>query len=197
MPTKITRTFWIIVGAYLSGAVVLAISLFLWDLNGAGRGRQQVRALSSDLSFILDCKDREASTLEDPIEEFLRHESFDVLNLAKVQRRHNWFSVLDVYIVGLDKPQRMIQFNSLPAPKNVARLQGKYSVGLRTPPPTQRAPELEDALLKFAPEQLQCGVRQVIRHENGADVADLYESEIRRVKNLFREADQLNGRQPR
>jgi hypothetical protein len=145
----------------------------------------------------MDCKDRDPSTLEGLIEEFLRRESFDVLNLASVQRRHNRFSTLDLEIIGLDKAQRKIHFRSLLSPENVVRLQGRYSVELRTPPPTQRVPEVEDALLKFAADQLRCGVRQVTRKENGADVADLYENEIRRLKNLFREADQLNGQQPR
>jgi hypothetical protein len=158
---------------------------------------QAVRVLSSDLGFIMACKDRDPSTLEGPIEEFLRREGFDVLNRASLQRRHNWFSTLDLEIIGLDKARRMIHFWSHPAPKTVARLQGYYSVELRTPPPTQRAPEVEDAVLKFVADQLRCGVRQVTRQENGADVADLYENEIRRVENLFREADQLNGRQPR
>jgi hypothetical protein len=158
---------------------------------------QPVRVLFSDLNFLMDCKNRDPLTLEGPIEEFLRREGFDVLNLAKVQRSHIWRSTLDVAIIGLDKAPRMIHFRSLPAPKNVARLQGRYSVELRTPPPTHRAPEVEEALLKFVTDQLQCGVRQVTRQENGADVTDLYESEIRRVENLFREADQLKGRQPR
>jgi hypothetical protein len=152
-----------------------------------------VRVLFPDLNFLMDCKDREPLTLEGPIEEFLRRESFDVLNLAKVQRSHIWFSTLDLEIIGLDKARRMIHFRSLLAPKNVARLQGRYSVELRTPPPTQRASEVEDALLKFVADQLRCGVRQVTRYESGADVADLYENEIRRVKNLFSEADQLKG----
>jgi hypothetical protein len=201
MSTKIKRALRIAVGAYLSGGVVVATYL-VWSvidggIDGSALERQQVRVLSSDLNFIMDCKDREPSTLEGPIEEFLRRESFDVLNRASIQRRHNWFSTLDVEIIGLNKARRLIHFRSPRAPKDVARLQGHYFVELRTPPPTQRAPEVEDALLKFATEQLQCGVRQVIREENGADVADLYESEIRRVKNLFREADQLNGPQPR
>ena len=185
MSTKITRALWIAVGAYLSGVVVLATSVFWWDLNGAALGRQPVRVLSSDLSFIMDCKDREASALEDPIEEFLRHESFDVLNLAKVQRSHIRSSALLVQIIGLDSARRLVRFEAPHSPNNVTRLQGHYFVGLRTPPPTQRAPELEDALLNFATERLQCGGRQVIRQENGVDVADLYESEIRRVKELI------------
>ena len=170
--------------------------LFALSLCGDASA-QPVRVLSSDLGFIMDCKDRDPSTLEGPIEEFLRRERFDVLNRASLQRRHNWFSTLDVEIIGLDKARRMIHFRSLPAPKNVGRLQGRYSVELRTPPPTKRAPEVEDVLLKFVADQLRCGVRQVTRQENGADVADLYENEIRRAETWFREADRLNGLQPR
>jgi hypothetical protein len=177
-------------------STILYSTLFAFSLCGDASA-QRVRVLSSDLNFIMDCKDRDPSTLEGPIEEFLRREGFDVLNLAGVQRRHIWFSALEVEIIGLDKARHMIHFRSPHAPKNVARLQGHYFVGLRTPPPSQRAPEVEDALLKFVTDQLQCGFRQVTRQENGADVADLYENEIRRVENLFREADQLNGRQPR
>ncbi len=184
----LTRASWLLIILY---SILLALSLF------GDASAQQVRVLSSDLGFIMDCKDRDPSTLEGPIEEFLRRESFDVLNRASLQRRHNWSSTLEVEIIGLDQAQRIIHFRSPRAPKTVARLQGRYFVELRTPPPTRRAPELEDALLKFVPDQLQCGVRQVSRQKNGADVADLYENEIRMVESWLREPNRLNGLQPR
>jgi hypothetical protein len=71
--------------------------------------------------------------------------------------------------------------------------QGRYLVGLTTPPPTKRAPQLEDALLEFASKTLGCEVRQVIRGENAADAAEFYNDEIMRVENLFRQAEQLRG----
>ena len=129
------------------------------------------------------CKDRDSLTLEGPIEGFLRREGFRVLNRASIQRSYGRPSGIDVDIFGLDKKRRLVKFRSLPAPKDVVRLQGYYSVEFRTPPPTQRASEIEDALLKFVSDELRCEIRQVNRDENGADAADLYEDEVRAAEN--------------
>jgi hypothetical protein len=67
-------------------------------------------------------------------------------------------------------------------------------VGLDTPPPTKRASQLEDALLKFASDTLGCEVRQVSRGENGADARSFHDQLISNAENLFREAEQLGER---
>jgi hypothetical protein len=90
------------------------------------------------------------------------------------------------------KKRRMIDFTMLPFPKDQVRLQGRYGVGLSTPPPTRHASEIEDALLNFVSSELRCEARQVARRENAAEAADLYDQEVAKVENMFREADKLN-----
>jgi hypothetical protein len=174
-------------------AIAFLICICLAGLSGAEISAQSVRVLSSDLAATMTCKDRNPTTLEDPIEEFLRSKGFRVLNIARVQRQHDHVPLLELSIVGLDEQRRMINLKSLPYPKDQVERQGRYSVGFKTPPPTQHASEMEDALLNFLSKGLQCEVRNVTRHENGTEAADLYDQDVARVENLFREADKLNG----
>jgi hypothetical protein len=41
---------------------------------------------------------------------------------------------------------------------------------------------------------LKCENRQVHRHENGEEQRDFFEIEVRRIQNLFEEADRMNDR---
>jgi hypothetical protein len=170
--------------------IVLAI---LCPMSGARAG--SVRVLSSDLAFILVCKDESLSALDDAFEAFLKHEGFKVLNLARIQREGGVY-LYDVYLIGLDDKRRSVSVISLPPVQNqhaVRPAERHYGVGFTTPPPTQRASDFEDALLMFASKKLGCESRHVERHQNEADVADMYENEIRRIENLFREAEELAG----
>jgi hypothetical protein len=141
----------------------------------------------SDLAFNFICKDRLRASLENNIETFLKLEGFKVLNRARIQREHNIF-VFDLDIVGVDEKKRMIAITSLPPEKNW------YTVRFRTPPPTRRAPDIEDALLKFVSDDLRCETHHVSRGENGADAVEFYDRELKAVENMFREADQLEGK---
>jgi hypothetical protein len=180
---------------YLMKAEIFVICLVGLLGSGTEIGAQSVRVLSSDLAATMICKDRNTSALEDPIEGFLRSKGFRVLNVARIQRQHDHAPLLELWIVGLDEQRRVINLRSLPFPKDKVQRQGRYSVGYKTPPPTQHASEMEDALLDFFSSGLHCEVRDVTRHENKAEVADLYDQEVARVEKLFREADELNGLQ--
>src|SRR5258705_1769543 len=142
--------------------------------------------IRADLSFHFVCKGKDRTTLEDDIDNFLRQQGFRVLNEGRVQREHGLF-LTELKIIGLDDKRRLIKVTDVPSG------QGRYSVGLNTPPPTNRAPQLEDALLEFASKTLGCEVRQVTRGENAADAAAFYQYEIKRVQNLFGQAEQLRG----
>jgi hypothetical protein len=154
---------------------------------------QGIRVLSSDLAALAVCKDRDPITLEDPFERFLRGQGFKVLNVARIQREHGHRPLLEVHMVGLDDKRRIVIFRMLPYPKEQIQRQDRYSVGFRTTPPTRHASEIEVALLDFFSNELRCEVRDVARSENGAEAADLYDQEVARVENMFREADKLNG----
>jgi len=166
--------------------IMLAI---VCPMSGARAG--SVGGDQADLAFILACKDVSRSALEDAFEAFLKHEGFKVLNLAGVQRKGGVY-LFDVYLIGLDDKHRSVNVISLQPIHQVGPPDERhYSVGFRTPPPTQRASDFENALLMFVSKNLGCEARHVERHINGADVADSYEDDVRRMENLFREAEEL------
>src|SRR5438477_8945848 len=120
---------------FINVSAVLSICVAALCLaNGAHADR---RTLHPDLAFNFVCKGKDRSTLEDEIERFLRHEGFKVLNQGRIQREHGVF-LLDTHIIGLDDAHRMIDVTAFP------RTEDRYSLGLNTPPPTQRTPQFED-----------------------------------------------------
>jgi hypothetical protein len=165
--------------------MVLLISAVLFWLADETQV-QSAPLFSSDLAFQFICKGRSQSALEDDFEEFLRREDFKVLNQGRIQREHEIF-LLDTKIIGLDGKRRVIDIMALP------HTEGRYAVTLRTPPPTQRAAQLEEALLNFVSGKLGCEVRQITRGENGADTRAYYDEHVRNIENLFRQAEQLRG----
>jgi hypothetical protein len=110
-----------------------------------------------------------------------------VLNPARIQREHGVLS-LEVHMIGLDDRRRTVDLMSIPPVEN------RYAVRFRTPPPTQRASDVEDALLQFVSHKLGCELRQVTHGHNGAGAADLYEDEVRGIEREFREAEELEGK---
>jgi hypothetical protein len=169
------RGFWVL--------LALSVSLVLALARGALADSTVIRA---DLAFHFVCKDKGRSLLEDDIENFLRREGFKVLNQGRVQREHGVY-LTDLKIIGLDDKRRMINITAVPL------ADGRYSVGLNTPPPTMHASQLEDALLAFASKTLGCEVRQVSRGDNAADATEFYNDQMKRTENLFRQEEQLRG----
>jgi len=167
---------------YISIVLLIGIAAF-WP---AAEARAENRTLHPDLAFNFVCKDKDRSALEGEIERFLRHEGFKVLNQGRIQREHGIF-LLETHIIGLDDKRRMVDLTSSP------HTEDRYSLGLNTPPPTQRAPQFEEALLKFVSNKLGCEVRHMTRGDNGADASEFHNSEVKRVENLFREAEELHG----
>jgi hypothetical protein len=153
----------------------------------SGGAASSVRVLSSDLAFNFVCKAEARATLEDETEGFLRRAGFKVLNLARLRREHG-ITTLPVDIIALDGQKRMIAIILAPLPID------EYSASLRTPPPTHRDRALEQTLLRFVANELKCEVRQLSRSDNGANVADLYEEELRGIENVFREAEELDAK---
>ncbi len=166
--------------------VSAVLSIGLAALCIAGGACAERHTLHPDLAFNFVCKDKDRSTLEDEIERFLRREGFKVLNQGPIQREHGVF-LLDTHIIGLDDAHRMVDVTAFP------RTEGRYSVGLDSPPPTQRAPQLEESLVNFVSKKLACEVSQITRGENSADASEFYNSQVKRVENLFREAEELTG----
>jgi hypothetical protein len=170
---------------------VTTVTIVLAIVSGA---RASAAGEQADLAFILACRDVSRSALEDAFEAFLKHEGFKVLNLAGIQRKGGVY-VFDVYLIGLDDKHRSLTVIGVPPIHQVGPPDERhYGVGFRTPPPTQRAPDFENALLIFVSKSLGCEARHVERHVNGADVAGSYESDVRRMENLFREAEELEGK---
>ncbi len=167
-------------------AIGAAFVSLVWQASGAPA--QKIRSLAPDLAFHLICEGKERAEIENGIEKFMTSEGFQVLNRGRLQRQHNVF-LLDTDIVSLDKKRRIIDVIKLPPPSV-----DRYAVRLLSPPPTSRSPALEDTLLAFVSNKLGCQVRQVSRNLNGAEVADLYDGEIKRIEGLFRQAEELQGR---
>jgi hypothetical protein len=146
-----------------------------------------VRVLKSDLSFHFVCRNLAVTKVEYSMENFLRALDFKVLNLARLQHDHGVF-LENVHIMGIDVNDRIVDLSSVPLTPN------RYSFFLRTLPPTERAEKLEQQFLSYVSNELDCEVRQILREENNAGVLDLYQKELNRVENLFREAERLEGR---
>lgn len=158
--------------------LALALALCSWPVYA------QTRLLVRDLTFNFDCKDQqESSNVEDLLEEFLRNKGFDALNLGRVRRQHS-VPGLDVYVLGMDKKSRIIRLVSFPQHHS-------YALSLVSPPPTEHDSQLENALLQFVPDRLGCKTREVTRNSNGVDAIQIYEKEVRRIENLFREVDDI------
>jgi hypothetical protein len=166
--------------------MLLAVSIvFIWRISMASS--QSGRVLLPDLAFRFDCAERDRSVLENDIEKFLRNEGFRVLNRGRIQRKHNVF-LSEIDIVGLDDKRRIVDVN-----KFITEKTSTYSVSLLSPPPTQRSPQFEEALLVFVKEKLMCNVRQVSRNQNGPEAIDFFNNEVKRIEGLFRQAEDLKG----
>lgn len=169
------KRLWVLIVLCLGAAVA-----------NAREGRTDSNVIHADLAFHFVWKEKDRSTVEDDIDNFLRRQGFKVLNQGRIQRTHGFF-LTELKIIGLDDGRRLIDVTAMPS------AQGRYAVRLTTPPPTERAPQLEEALLEFASKILGCEVRQIIRGENAADAAEFYNNENERVENLFRQAERLQG----
>lgn len=163
-------------------AICFALAIGTVASEGATLG-----VLASDLSVQFVCKQQPVERLEREIESFLRVEGFRVLNQGKVQREHGVY-LSELRILGLDDPKRLIEFSSLP------HISGRYSLRVNTQPPTVRSAVFESSIETFLSGALGCEIRQASRDVNAANSGDLFESELERVKNLFREAKMLQKR---
>ncbi len=172
------------VRAKLRAPIVLSLFLAAELTRGVGA---EVRVLRADLSFHFVCHENERATLENILESFLRKQGFRALNKGRHQREHGLF-LSDLEIVGLDNRQRLISIRDIPP------VRGRYAVVLNTPPPTKRSARLEEALLEFVSKRLRCDVRQVIRGRNAGEAAGLHNEMIRRIEDLFRQTDELQGK---
>ncbi len=128
--------------------VITAAALWL----GAAMHARATLAYSPDLAFNFDCGDKAQSALEEAIESFLRDERFRVLNEGRWQRQQGVFLV--DRILALDEKRRIIEFMTIALPR--LHRQGKYTVRLATPPPTERSTPLEEHLERFVSDTLAC-----------------------------------------
>ena len=147
---------------------------------------QGVPVLSSDLTLQFDCSHRQRDDLEFATEEFLTKHKFKVLNQGRTTRQHGT-TPFYIRILGLDNQERIV---SLVALQGEARL----ALTLNTPPPTQRASALEQAIEHFVTHSLGCEIRQVSRGENPAGAKVLHSNEVARIRELFRQEEILKGR---
>jgi hypothetical protein len=170
----------------LSPLMSVVILVVMARLAGAYGDSLVVRA---DLAFQFTCGGGERSVLEDDVVAFLHHEHFKVLNLGRIRREHNVIDVVDVQILAIDDARRTVDISSYPLRKN------GYTLTLTTPPPTRHATQLEADLKTFVSESLTCQVSQVGEGNNEADAKGLYDWDVSRIENLFREAERLDGKQ--
>ena len=147
---------------------------------------QSNRHLHADLAFNFVCKKDSRDAVERRMESFLKERDFRVLNLADIQRRYD-VHLFDANMVALDSDQRMIDVRSIPG------ADWTYSFFLYSPPPTNHSFAFEADILSFVSENLKCQTRQIARSENGSEQKEFYDSQVRRVKGLFQEADRFRG----
>lgn len=165
-------------------ALLLTLMMIAVAASSSEKGETS-RALYADLAIQFVCPEQRTSEVENAIERFLQEEGFKTLNKARIQRQHG-AALSELRIVAIDGRQRMMDFLALPHSK------GRYAVKLNTPPPTKRSFDLERNIEVFVSTKLRCELRQITRSENGHNAADLFQAELKRVRNLFREADELN-----
>ncbi|MEQ1662372.1 MAG: hypothetical protein ABL877_06730 [Thiobacillus sp.] len=141
--------------------------------------------LSPDMTFFFDCQGKDRAVLEGDITKFLMSEGFRVLNERQIERAHG-FNIFDIHISGFDVKRGIIEFMSFPPAA------GSYSVRFISPPPTQHSAQIEEAILTFARNNLECEIRQRSGGENGIEVTNFYNSEVKRIEGLFRELAKMN-----
>ncbi len=132
------------------------------------------------------CEQQSKLDIEPLVENFLSAQGFQVLNLAKVQR---WKSIKlqGVRILGIDSQNRLVEFMSLDYSV------GRYVMRLNSAPPTRRSVELEARLEAFPESVPGCKIAQLLRSSNKSDALPLFESEVSRTKELFRQGHRLKG----
>jgi hypothetical protein len=164
---------------------VILCAAFLAACSGP-KGSQQ-----ADLAFWFRCDARANHVLEQKLDAFLTSKGFRVLNLGAIQREKN-IAVFDLNMTAIDTKHRIIDIHAFPSTP------GSQSVGLYSPPPTQRDTALEESLLEFSSTGLACQTDQVARHDNGLESKDMHEWNVRRIEGLFKEAAKLraSGAQP-
>ena len=167
-------------GSFLIGICASMIAYSIAEVHS------EPNVVLPDLTFQFVCNKKDRTALEDDIEKFMRRQSFNVLNQARIQREHGVF-LKGVEIIGLDRARRVIEVSDLPPS------QDRYAVVLNSPPPTKHDPQLEAALLEFASKILGCEVRHVARGENGIEAASAYNDVVSRIEGLFRQAEELQG----
>jgi hypothetical protein len=169
-----------ITSAVLCGGLA---TFFMLEWSNSGRSTE---VLAADLALHFVCAHTARSDVEAKTELFLRGNGFRVLNLAEVQHRHN-FHFLDTQMEGMRHDQAAISMISVPSGHS------RYSFALYSRPPTSRLSDLEDAILKFIPKELECQTRQIQRGENGKERQRYFDAHLKRIENLFEQADQING----
>jgi len=123
------------------------------------------------------------AVLEKKIEQFLKQQGFRVLNLGALQKEKAT-NIYDLHITALDAKRRIVSivaFSNSP---------GKMNVGLYGPPPTQHDATFENALLNFTSTDIQCKAKQVTRNDNGAEATEVHDANLRRIEELFRQAEE-------
>jgi hypothetical protein len=167
----------------------LAILLSLDRQSARGLDRQGIASagaiLSPDLTFLMDCPRTDRGDVEAKTELFLNGYDFRVLNLAAIQHRHN-FHLLDTNIQAVRHDQAFVEMTSVPSRRSL------YAFGLYSRPPTTRLSNFENAALDLVSE-LRCEARQIRRLENGSGRRRYFDAELKRIENLFEEADRING----
>ncbi|WKA31648.1 hypothetical protein [Bradyrhizobium roseum] len=173
-------------GKHAIASVVLCVGLatfFMLEWSNSARATQ---VLAADLALHFVCSHTVRSDVEAKTELFLRGNSFRVLNLAEIQRRHNFY-FFETQMEGMRHGQATIRLSS------VLGAHSRYAFALYSRPPTSRLSDLEDAVLRFISSDLGCQTRQIQRGANGKERQRYFDADLKRIENLFEQADQINA----
>lgn len=173
-------------GKQATTSAVLCVGLATFFMFAWANFARSTEVLAADLAFHFVCSHTARSDVEAKAELFLRGNGFRVLNLAEVQHRHN-FHFFDTHMEGMRDDQATITMTSVPSGHS------RYSFALYSRPPTSRLSDLEDAILKFISKELECQTRQIQRMENGRERQQYVDAHLKRVGNLFEQADRINS----
>jgi len=163
----------------------LAASAYLL-LSASAALCQQQESLSPDLALNFSCK---IAPSEEAIEKFLKLHDFEVANPERVRRQlQRSFFLLD--IEALDKRSWIVTFRGSSIPAVQQKVEGVfYTVGVNSPPPTQHDRNLEEAIISFVSNDLDCQITSNGRYENPVGATDFFRLILSNQKSRIYEAE--------
>lgn len=118
---------------------------------------------------------------------FLRETDLGV-QIWRISSADRMFYLLDTHIEGAKRDLATIMMLSVP---NAKLLDTRFGYILDRRP--ARLSDLEDAILNFVSKDLNCRPSEIRRDANGKERQQYFDADLKRIEDLFEEADRING----